>query len=295
MWTVCVIVISLSLLYQANCQTNCAATVGGELYDLTPLYKQVVKDFSIIDKNDNEYYWAPCRTVFNPACNFAYTNGSAVCQKDSSPGAFHGLGSLSSQVWSPINDLPPGSGFVLSYPQGGQPDPPPMRKSDIVVLCNKSQSGLGAFISSDENPIHDYHLKFSSAYACPNVLCSLTIGQWIATLGNDYVIESFFYENGTALFYVISETCVWDLHGLYSYDNVIFSFAPLYCNSTSGCNNCPIITANSQYLSWETCKLFTVNANVGFQPHRLIFKYVPTMENLSGRPLAAIKRRKQFY
>jgi len=275
--TIVLSVVLLLLNSGVNGQTNCKATVNGAFYDLTPLYKQVVSDFTVTDSGANEYFWAPCRSVFNPKCDFPYSNNTAACQLDAQE-LYHGLGSLSSQTWTPIKGEPPGAGFVLTYPQGGQPDPPPMRKSDIVVVCNKSQPGLGAFTHVDEPVIHDYHLKFSSAYACPIAPCSLTIGQWIATLGNEYVIESFFYENGSAKFYVISDTCVWDLHGLYTFDNVLLSFAPLYCNSPSGCKDCPIITVNSQIVYWDTCNLFSVDANVGFQATKLMFKYVPNKD-----------------
>jgi len=241
-----------------------------------------ITEFTYVDSRANTYYYAPCRTPFNSACNsFSYSPDTAVCQKDDrKPTAqYHGLGSLSSTQWSPLSS---GYGFVLSFPTGGEPDPPPMRQSNIAFVCDPNSPGLGAFSSAEENPVHTYDLIFKSPYACPvsGSNCSLTIGQWIAFWNSPdeptTALEFYFFANGTATLYAIQADCMYTLPGTYAYDDVYdtLTWIPTYCHSSLRCSNCPLFYINQQPVTWGDCKTFDVTFGHGTENVTLKFRWV---------------------
>jgi len=156
----------------------CSGTVtgGGKTakYDLTGLYnalKGAVQ--STTDDKRNTYYYIPCKTIADsePNCKgFAYDSQPAICQKDGrTPPGWHGLGTLNSTTFGLRPNGNAEGGFMLSFPQGGEPSPPPARKTDIEFICNPSGSeGSLEPAANPESPTHDYHLQWTTVFACPS-------------------------------------------------------------------------------------------------------------------------------
>jgi len=127
----------------------------------------------------NTYYYRPCNIISNPQCQSDNPpdDSPAVCQKDSRKvPQFHDLGSLTHPSWS-ARSSGPETGFVLLF-SGGSED----RTADIEFICN-TNAGIGTFATKQptEQPQHQYHFKWESAYACPvngssngTVCCSYT-------------------------------------------------------------------------------------------------------------------------
>jgi len=166
----------MSLVLSQNL-LQCTGTVtsGGKSakYDLTKLYNAINGAVqSTTDDKRNTYYYIPCKSISasEPNCQgFQYDLQPAVCQKDGrAPPGWHGLGTLNSSAWSVRTNGDVESGFVLTFPQGGEPSPPPVRKTDIEYICDPSGSE-GSLTPADnpENPTHDYHLTWTTKYACP--------------------------------------------------------------------------------------------------------------------------------
>jgi len=157
---------------------GCSGTVtgGGKTakYDLMGLYNAIKgASQSTTDDKRNTYYYIPCKSVATtePNCkDFPYDFIPAICQKDGrtpTPG-WHGLGSLNSSTFGIRSNGDATSGFILSFPIGGEPSPPPVRKTDIEFICDPSGSeGIFTPAPDAESPTHDYHLQWTTKYACP--------------------------------------------------------------------------------------------------------------------------------
>jgi len=157
--------------------TACQGTVSGSgksaKYDLTGLYnalKGAVQ--TCTDDKRNTYYYIPCRTISQsePNCaGFAYDSIPAICQKDGrAPPGWHGLGSINATQFQLRSNGDATSGFLLRWTAGGEPSPPPARTTDIEFICDPSGSeGVFTPAENAETPTHDYHLQWTTKFACP--------------------------------------------------------------------------------------------------------------------------------
>jgi len=161
----------LTLCTFVSSQVACKGSVNGVAYDLTRLASAIGnQQVTCVDDKENTYYYLPCAVVPEPQCRFVYDTTPGVCQKDSRKpvNLYHGLGTVGSASFRQRSNGNPRSGFILAFPNGGEPDPPPARTTDIEFICD-SGAGTGSFQPNNpaENPTHDYHLMWRSAYACP--------------------------------------------------------------------------------------------------------------------------------
>jgi len=150
-------------------QTGCSGSVNGVNYNLKPLYDALSGvEVSCVDDKRNTYLYTPCFKAQNTNCTFQYDTTCGLCQMDGrSPPQFHGLGTITSAIFSQrANDS--SSGFFLTFDKGGEPLPAPARTSQIEFICNKAIP-IGTLVPSDpaEDPPHNYHLKWETSFACP--------------------------------------------------------------------------------------------------------------------------------
>jgi len=150
-------------------QNGCTGTVGSSFYDLKPLFDAIKGiEQSCTDDKRNTYLYTPCFKAQNTNCTFTYDPTPGLCQMDGrTPPQFHGLGTLSSGSFS-IRANDSASGFLLKFDKGGEPLPAPARTSSIEFICNRN-GGIGVLKPGDpaEEPTHDYHLQWETAFACP--------------------------------------------------------------------------------------------------------------------------------
>jgi len=199
------------------------------------------------------------------------------------PPQYHGLGSVNSTVWSARTDGKPG--FVLTFPKGGEPEPPPARETVIQFLCNSEMEGLGKLEPGDptEEPAHFYHLVFESKYACPlKNNCTTPLGEWIG-LWNGMILQFLLMPNNTGKLKVINSECVWNLAGFYDFKQVgegEFIFTPSTCTNQGNpvtCGNCPVIEVNYEQVIWDgenVCRAFSVIVTRGEENALVKFQYV---------------------
>jgi len=142
----------------------CEGQIGSSTYNLTQLALLFSSDATAIDQNNNVYYFRPCQVLTRTECQTLSDATPAMCQRDTRrPPQYHDCGDINSVTWSQLPSGNEDDGFLLSF-SGGQEG----RRGDIEFICEPS-AGAGTLVVAvpTENPQLDFHLKWSSAYACP--------------------------------------------------------------------------------------------------------------------------------
>eukprot|EP01087_Luapelamoeba_hula_P022535 TRINITY_DN80_c0_g1_i2.p1 TRINITY_DN80_c0_g1~~TRINITY_DN80_c0_g1_i2.p1 ORF type:complete len:261 (-),score=42.12 TRINITY_DN80_c0_g1_i2:90-872(-) len=150
--------------YASAANTNCAGCVDGKCFDLKKLKDVVGGEMSCRDPALNTYFYQVCG-VSSQNCRTAADQTPAICQRDTRmPPEYHDCGNANKFNWKRRTTNDGKEGFLLEF-TGGSED----RKIDIDFVCDKSATGVGTFEAADpsENPVKDYHLKWTTEHACP--------------------------------------------------------------------------------------------------------------------------------
>jgi len=142
----------------------CKGTVGTTAYDLTKLANAFATDQICVDQGGNTYYYLPCKVLTTQDCMQAEPTPGACQQDTRRPPLYHDLGSINTAVFAQREGQGEDKGFLLTY-TGGEDD----RQVDIEFICDTS-AGNGQLVCGNpaENPGKHYHLKWTTAHACPS-------------------------------------------------------------------------------------------------------------------------------
>jgi len=144
-------------------ESACKGAVGTNNYDITRLAQAFTVDQTCIDVGNNVYFYLPCQVLKTQDCQ-ATEPSPGACQRDTRrPPLYHDLGSVNTASFTKRPTAAEDAGFLLTY-TGGEDD----RQVDIEFICDKS-AGNGKLVCGDpaEDPGKHYHLKWTSAHACP--------------------------------------------------------------------------------------------------------------------------------